>query len=88
MVAHSFQSRFAEPVLDGSKDGTIGADRRRHARPGEQLQIYVGMRTKQCRLITRKICVAINPSSSCNITGQSVVGTRWRPNKRNGPQAI
>jgi hypothetical protein len=61
MVAYSFRPRFAEPILDGRKGGTIRADRRRHARSGEQ--IYVGMRTKQCRLITRKICVAIDPIS-------------------------
>ena len=26
---------------------------RRHARPGEQLQLFTGMRTRQCRLIGR-----------------------------------
>jgi hypothetical protein len=61
MVAYSFQRRFAEAILDGRKGGTMRADRRRHARPGEELQLYVGMRTKQCRLIARKTCLTIEP---------------------------
>jgi uncharacterized protein YqfB (UPF0267 family) len=61
MVAYSFHRRFAEPILDGRKGGTIRPDRRRHARPGEELQLYTGMRTKQCRLITRQHCVAVDP---------------------------
>jgi hypothetical protein len=61
MVAYSFQKRFAEPILDGSKLQTIRPDRRRHARPGEELQLYVGMRTKQCRLVARKTCAAVLP---------------------------
>ena len=32
-----------------------------HARPGEELQLYTGMRTKHCRLIARKTCVAVEP---------------------------
>ena len=59
MVAYSFQKRFAEPILAGAKLHTIRADRRRHARPGEELQLYVGMWTKQCRLVTRKTCTAV-----------------------------
>jgi hypothetical protein len=61
MVAYSFQRQFAEPILAGTKGGTIRADRRRHARPGEELQLYVGMRTKQCRLVARKTCLAVDP---------------------------
>src|SRR5262245_27727445 len=61
MVAYSFQKRFVEPILGGSKGGTIRADRRRHARPGEELQLYTGMRTKQCRMIARKRCVTVEP---------------------------
>ena len=49
------------PTFDGPltpKRQTIRAlGRRRHARPGDQLQLYVGLRTKQCRLIGRARCV-------------------------------
>ncbi len=60
MVAYSFQRQFAQPILDGTKGGTIRADRRRHARPGEELQLYTGMRTRQCRLIARKTCLDVD----------------------------
>jgi hypothetical protein len=57
MVAYSFQVRFCEPILDGTKGGTIRGERLRgHARPGDALQLYTGMRTRHCRLITRKTC--------------------------------
>lgn len=58
MVAYSFQKRFAQPILAGTKLHTIRALRSRHARPGEELQLYCGMRTNQCRLIARKTCSA------------------------------
>jgi len=61
MVAYSFRPRFAEPILEGVKGGTIRGARRRHARPGEELQLYTGMRTKRCRLIARKTCLAVEP---------------------------
>lgn len=60
MVAYSFKRRFVDPILSGTKIGTIRADRKRHARPGEELQLYVGMRTKSCQLIARGRCVAVN----------------------------
>jgi len=76
MVAYSFKSRFAGPILNGHKGGTIRADRRRHARPGEELQLYVGMRTKHCRLIARKTCVAIEPIRLDFIAERFAIGHR------------
>lgn len=49
MVAYSFKAQFAGPIIDGTKCQTIRANRKRHARVGEPLQLYIGMRTKQCR---------------------------------------
>lgn len=57
MVAYSFKKQFAAPILAGTKGGTIRLDRKRHARPGEELQLYQSQRTKQCRLITRQTCL-------------------------------
>lgn len=52
MVAYSFKDRFELPIQQGWKTQTIRAmGRRRHARRGDLLQLYVGMRTAQCRLI-------------------------------------
>lgn len=39
------------------KRQTIRAHRRRHARPGEELQLYCGQRTKGCFLIGKARCV-------------------------------
>ncbi len=61
MVAYSFKERFGEPIIDGSKGGTIRADRKRHARPGETIQLYTGMRTRNCRLIGSRTCLAVEP---------------------------
>lgn len=52
MVAYSFKPRFDVPIREGWKTQTIRAGRKRHARPGEMLQLFVAMRTAQCR----KIC--------------------------------
>ena len=68
MVAYSFKPRFVEPIrrglepgpwLRGMKRQTIRADRKRHARPGEEVQLYRGMRTKQCFLIGKALCIGI-----------------------------
>lgn len=60
MVAYSFKAQFAEPIIAGIKRQTIRADRKRHARLGERLQLYVGMRTKHCRkIISDPVCIGI-----------------------------
>ena len=62
MVAYSFKRQFAEPIILETKGGTIRATgKRRHARPGEEIQCYTAMRTKHCRLITRKTCLETAP---------------------------
>lgn len=69
MVAYSFQPRFVEPILARTKGGTIRAPRKDrnpfsgrpggHARLGEELQLYTGMRTQHCKLVARVRCVAV-----------------------------
>lgn len=49
MVAYSFAPQFADQVASLTKRQTVRADRKRHARPGEPVQLYAGMRTRQCR---------------------------------------
>lgn len=65
MVAYSFKARFEQPIRKGWKTQTIRAARRRHARPGEMLQLFVGMRTAQCH----KIC----PDVRCTEIMQIVI---------------
>jgi hypothetical protein len=62
MVAYNFKPRFAEPILAGTKRHTIRAariGRVRHAREGEELQLFTGLRTPACKLIARRRCIGI-----------------------------
>lgn len=64
MVAYNFQGRFVAAIRAGNKRQTIRAERAgrsRHARPGEIVQLYQGMRTKHCRLIAAPPCEAVWP---------------------------
>lgn len=58
MVAYNFQARFAEAVARGTKSQTIRAPRKdgRHAKQGDALQLYTGMRTRQCRKLRDAVC--------------------------------
>jgi len=61
VVAYNIFARFAEAVEAGTKVLTVRGPRRRHARPGEELQLYTGMRTRQCRLLRRAPCLFVGP---------------------------
>ncbi len=71
MVAYSFKKQFIEPIMVGlgiemdapdvgPKRQTIRAlGKRRHARPGEVIQLYTAMRTKQCRKLGEARCASV-----------------------------
>lgn len=61
MVAYSFNKQFIEPIVLGRKCQTIRAARKRHARAGEDLQLFTGMRTRACRLIGTGLCSQAAP---------------------------
>lgn len=64
MVAYNFKSQFADDVESGKKRQTIRANGKRpHARPGQELQLYTGMRTKGCRKLKDTICLETLPVS-------------------------
>lgn len=61
MVAYSFKARFAEPILTNQKLQTIRLEgKRRHVGAGSTLQLYTGMRTKQCRLVATRRCASVH----------------------------
>lgn len=63
MVAYSFKTLFALPIIAKTKRHTIRdqrTGRSRHARPGEALQLYTGMRTRQCRMIGLATCESVS----------------------------
>lgn len=73
MVAYSFKKRFVDPIRVGLGLPVLGAyyggtpkrqtiravGKRRHARPGEILQLYTAMRTKQCEKIGDARCTEV-----------------------------
>lgn len=62
MVAYSFNKRFCQAIVDGTKRQTIRGERKRHARAGEKIQLYTGMRTKGCQKIVPDVmCVSVEP---------------------------
>lgn len=63
MVAYSFNPIFADQVANLTKRQTIRADRGRHARPGERVQLFTGMRTRQCRKLVDPdpVCFSVKP---------------------------
>lgn len=61
MVAYSFKQTFVTPIRSGAKTQTIRADRARHARCGEALQLYTGMRTSHCTQIGTATCKNVTP---------------------------
>lgn len=62
MVAYNFKSQFAEAVESGQKRQTIRANgKRKHAHPGDALQLYTGQRTKACRKLVDTTCVSSEP---------------------------
>ncbi len=64
MVAYSFKKIFVPDIQAGRKMQTVRAFRKRHARPGEMIQLYCGMRTKHCfKIIPDVLCVSVEPIS-------------------------
>ncbi|MGO8079882.1 ASCH domain-containing protein [Rhizobium leguminosarum] len=62
MVAYSFKPYFTPQIEDLTKCQTVRADRPRHARPGEAVQLFQGMRTRHCRrIVVDPICTANLP---------------------------
>lgn len=73
MVAYSFNSRFHDAVSSGEKTQTVRAFRKRHARVGEPVQLYAGLRTKHCRKL-------VDPDPICTDVKIAIIEIRddWR----------
>ncbi|WP_319775512.1 ASCH domain-containing protein [Breoghania sp.] len=63
MVAYNFVAVLAPQIEARTKTQTVRANRRRHARPGEPVQLYTGMRTRSCRKLIAPdpICRCVRP---------------------------
>ena len=59
MVAYSFKREFEQPIRDRVKPHTLRAPRRgrsRHSRPGEAMQLWLGLRSRRPTPIGRATC--------------------------------
>ncbi len=64
MPALNFKKEFAEKVADGSKTQTIRKPRkdgRPHAKAGDKIRLYTGLRTKQRRLLCEARVTSVRP---------------------------
>jgi hypothetical protein len=74
MVAYNFNPRFAPLIESGKKLQTIrDKGKKRHAQAGERLQLYTGMRTRNCRKLLQPLCLEVLPIS-IRLSGVSVNG--------------
>lgn len=63
MVAYNFQEQFVPAIEAGLKRQTTRPMRKnRHAKIGEKLQLFSGLRTKECRKLLAKepVCAAVD----------------------------
>lgn len=74
MVAYSFQPRFVDPIRTLAKRQTMRNRRRRHARPGETVQLYTGLRSHRCRLIGTATCTRVAAVALDFVKNEIVVG--------------
>lgn len=62
MPSLPFQQRLIKPVMTGTKPGTVRQLRQRNPiKVGDQLYIFSGYRTKQCKRHGWHICKAVYP---------------------------
>jgi hypothetical protein len=61
LAALNFKIEFEPAIMADLKRHTIRAERKdgRRPKPGEVLSLYVGMRTRQCRLLKRRRCAKV-----------------------------
>lgn len=50
---------LVDKILSGEKKQTIRRERKRPIKPGDALQLYQGLRTKNCKLIGVAVCTQI-----------------------------
>ena len=77
MVAFNFKAQFADAVERGVKRQTIRAIRKDGRVPhiGSALQLYTGMRTKNCRKLKDAVCTNVWPIT---IASKSITINRQR----------
>lgn len=67
MVGYNFQRMFETQIVGLTKRQTVRADRQRHARPGEPVQLFCDQRSRHCRklLSPDPICTEVRRIEIC-----------------------
>jgi hypothetical protein len=72
MGGYNFKPQFERDIMADRKRHTIRAKRKHPDRPGSILSLYVGMRTKKCRLLKRRMCTRVQ-DITIRITGKGTM---------------
>lgn len=80
MVAINFKKQFVEPIQNGTKTQTCREKNR--FKVGDKLQLYYGMRTKQCKKIADAICTEIIPIRIQNFSNTKLLLMCFSDEKR------
>lgn len=81
MVAYSFHKTFVPQVQALSKHQTVRGPRKRHARPGEPVQLYTAMRTRHCRKL-------VDPDPVCSRVDDIRIETSEQHAAPDGPTGV
>lgn len=76
MTAHSFKARFCQPIIDGTKGGTIRAPRKDGRLPKVRgmLQFYTGPRMRPKKFTPDRPCLGVEPIALDLESGTVVIG--------------
>lgn len=61
MPVLNFKPQFVPFILDGTKQHTIRAERKRPIKPGDRLFLYTGLRQKGAKLLMETECCEVQP---------------------------
>lgn len=59
-ITVNFKKQFVPLIRSGSKRQTLRRSRKRQTLASDILYLYTGMRTKQCELIGRYVCLSVD----------------------------
>lgn len=74
MALLGYKSRFVDPLLAGTKLGTIRSLRKYPVEPGDRLYHYTGLRTKHSFKIGESDCLSVEPITILINIGLITVG--------------
>jgi len=77
MGAYNFKPQFVADIMADRKRHTIRTKRKYPDKPGSLLSLFVGMRTKKCRLLKRRRCSRVQEIKITNNNGPGLIPRIW-----------